>query len=29
MDIYIKIYEVVIPVFFIVGIGDFLGKKNT
>ncbi len=29
MDIYIKLFEVLFPVFFIVGIGYFLGKKNT
>ncbi len=28
MDLYIKIFEVLFPVFFIVGIGYFLGKKN-
>ena len=28
MDIYIKLFEVLFPVFFIVGIGFFLGKKN-
>ena len=28
MDIYIKLFEVLFPVFFIVGIGYFLGKKN-
>ena len=28
MDIYIKLFEVLFPVFFIVGIGIFLGKKN-
>ena len=27
MDIYLKLFEVLFPVFFIVGIG-FLGKKN-
>ena len=28
MDIYLKLFEVLFPVFFIVGIGVFLGKKN-
>ncbi len=28
MEIYIKLFEVLFPVFFIVGIGYFLGKKN-
>ena len=28
MDIYLKLLEVLFPVFFIVGIGYFLGKKN-
>ena len=28
MDIYIKLFEVLFPVFFIVGIGYLLGKKN-
>ncbi len=28
MDIYLKLFEVLFPVFFIVGIGIFLGKKN-
>ena len=28
MDIYIKLFEVLFPVFFIVGIGYYLGKKN-
>ena len=28
MEIYIKLFEVLFPVFFIVGIGFFLGKKN-
>ena len=28
MDLYIKLIEVLFPVFFIVGIGYFLGKKN-
>ena len=28
MDIYSKLFEVLFPVFFIVGIGYFLGKKN-
>ena len=29
MDLYIKLFEVLFPVFFIVAIGYFLGKKNT
>ena len=28
MDIYIKLLEVIFPVFFVVGIGYYLGKKN-
>ena len=28
MEIYLKIFEVLFPVFFIVGIGYYLGKKN-
>ena len=28
MDIYLKLFEVLFPVFFIIGIGYFLGKKN-
>tara|TARA_B100001113_G_scaffold168846_1_gene138131 strand:- start:170 stop:1072 length:903 start_codon:yes stop_codon:yes gene_type:complete len=28
MDIYIKLFEVVFPVFFVVGIGYYLGKTN-
>ena len=28
MDIYVKLFEVLFPVFFIVGIGFLLGKKN-
>ncbi len=28
MEIYIKLFEVLFPVFFIVGIGFFIGKKN-
>ena len=28
MDIYIKLFEVLFPVFFIVGIGYFIGKKD-
>mgnify|MGYP001494081621 FL=1 len=28
MDIYIKLFEVLFPVFFVIGIGYFLGKKN-
>ena len=28
MEIYLKLFEVLFPVFFIVGIGIFLGKKN-
>ena len=29
MEIYIKLFEVLFPVFFVIGIGYFLGKKNT
>jgi len=29
MELYIKLFEVLFPVFFIVGIGYFLGKKNS
>jgi len=28
MEIYLKLFEVLFPVFFIIGIGYFLGKKN-
>ncbi|MAK19266.1 MAG: transporter [Candidatus Pelagibacter sp.] len=28
MEIYIKLFEVVFPVFFVIGIGYYLGKKN-
>jgi len=28
MDLYLKLFEVIFPVFFIIGIGYFLGKKN-
>ena len=28
MEVYIKLFEVLFPVFFIVGIGYFLGKKS-
>ena len=28
MDIYLKLFEVLFPVFFIIGIGYFIGKKN-
>ncbi len=28
MDIYLKVFEVLFPVFFVVGIGYYLGKKN-
>ncbi len=28
MDVYIKLFEVLFPVFFVVGIGYYLGKKN-
>ena len=28
MEIYLKLFEVVFPVFFIVGIGYYLGKKD-
>jgi predicted permease len=29
MEIYLKLFEVLFPVFFIVGIGVFLGKKKS
>ena len=29
MDIYIKLFEVLFPVFFVIGIGYYLGKKNS
>ena len=28
MDIYIKLFEVLFPGFFVVGIGYYLGQKN-
>ena len=28
MDIYIRIFEVIFPVFFVIGVGYYLGKKN-
>ena len=28
MDIYVKIFEVIFPVFFVIGVGYFLGKKT-
>ena len=28
MEIYVKIFEVIFPVFFVIGIGYYLGKKN-
>jgi predicted permease len=28
MDIYLKLFEVLFPVFFIIGIGYYLGKKK-
>ena len=28
MEIYLKLFEVLFPVFFIIGIGYYLGKKN-
>ena len=28
MEIYIKLFEVIFPVFFVIGIGFYLGKKN-
>ena len=28
MEIYIKLFEVLFPVFFVIGIGYYLGKKN-
>ena len=29
MEIYLKLFEVLFPVFFIIGIGYFLGKKKS
>ena len=29
MEIYIKIFEVIFPVFFVIGVGYYLGKKNS
>ena len=29
MEIYIKLFEVLFPVFFVIGIGYFIGKKNS
>ena len=29
MEIYIKLFEVLFPVFFVVGIGYYLGKKKS
>ena len=29
MELYLKLFEVLFPVFFIVGIGFLLGKKNS
>ena len=28
MDLYLRLFEVIFPVFFVVGIGYFIGKKN-
>ena len=28
MEIYIKIFEVLFPVFFVIGVGYYIGKKN-
>ena len=28
MEIYVKLFEVLFPVFFVVGIGYYLGRKN-
>ena len=28
MEIYVKLFEVIFPVFFIIGIGYFIGKKD-
>ena len=28
MEIYVKLFEVIFPVFFVIGVGYFLGKKN-
>ena len=28
MEIYIKIFEVIFPVFFVIGVGYYLGRKN-
>ena len=28
MEIYIKIFDVIFPVFFVIGVGYYLGKKN-
>jgi predicted permease len=28
MELYLKLFEVLFPVFFVVGIGYYLGKKN-
>ena len=28
MEIYIKIFEVIFPVFFVIAVGYYLGKKN-
>jgi len=29
MEIYVKIFEVIFPVFFVIGVGYYLGKKNS
>ena len=28
MEIYLKLFEVIFPVFFVIGVGYYLGKKN-
>ena len=28
MELFLKLFEVIFPVFFVIGIGYFLGKKN-
>ena len=28
MELYLKLFEVLFPVFFVIGIGYYLGKKN-
>ena len=29
MDIYLKLFEVLFPVFFVIGVGYYLGKKDS